>query len=100
MSDSAGGVEDGVGGRRKSDPLPGSRLRILAVDDDRAYLSYLRLVLTRAGFDVEVVESGTAAIERIRAGDAIDMLLVDLAMPGLDGIETVRQIQEEAHLPG
>ncbi|HVS33446.1 MAG TPA: diguanylate cyclase, partial [Thermoanaerobaculia bacterium] len=74
--------------------------RILAVDDDPAYLRYLKLVLTRAGFDVELAADGAAAIERIRSGSRVDLLLIDLAMPGLDGIETVRHIQQESHLPG
>jgi two-component system, cell cycle response regulator len=98
MGEPAGGFDD-TAGRRKSDPPKDARLRILAVDDDRSYLAYLRLVLTRAGFDVELAEDGRSAIERIRQGTPIDMLVVDLAMPGIDGIETVNQIQMEAYLP-
>lgn len=87
--------------RRKGDAADeGSPLRILAVDDDPAYLRYLKYVLTRAGFDVELASDGAAAIERIRSGGSIDLLLIDLAMPGLDGIETVKHIQQESHLPG
>lgn len=88
--------------RRKGDAGPESepRLRILAVDDDVAYLRYLRLVLTRAGFDVELAYDGPSAIERMRGGCAIDLLLIDLAMPGIDGIETVRRIQAECQVPG
>jgi diguanylate cyclase (GGDEF)-like protein len=97
MGDLAGGFDDA--GRRKSDPQAGTRLRILAVDDDRSYLAYLRLVLTRAGFEVDLAEDGATAVERIRAGARADLLLVDLAMPGIDGIETVHQIQVDARLP-
>ena len=98
MGDSAGGLDD-TAGRRKSDPAKEPRLRILAVDDDPSYLKYLRLVLTRAGFDVELADDGPSAIERIRQGTRVDMMIVDLAMPGLDGIETVHQIQMDAYLP-
>ena len=84
--------------RRKSEDAP--PIRILAVDDDPAYLRYLTLVLGRAGFDIEVAYDGAAAIDRVRGGKAVDLLLIDLTMPGIDGIETVRHIQQESHLPG
>ena len=77
------------------------RMRVLAVDDDRNYLRYLSVVLTRAGFDVTVADDGQAAIERLRGEDDIDILLTDLTMPAMDGIETVRRIQQEqARVPG
>lgn len=88
--------------RRRSDvDVVGNapKLRILAVDDDSSYLGYLKLVLTRAGFDMETATDGAAAIERLRRDSQIDLLLIDLAMPELDGIETVRQIQQECHAP-
>ncbi|HEX9160935.1 MAG TPA: diguanylate cyclase [Thermoanaerobaculia bacterium] len=89
--------------RRRTDFEPQAaepRLRVLAVDDDAAYLQYLNLVLTRAGFDVQLDADGNAAIERLRGGCDIDLLLIDLTMPGIDGIETVRRIQEECRVPG
>ena len=88
--------------RRRTDvDVPGNapKLRILAVDDDSSYLAYLKLALKRAGFDVEVATDGVTAIERLRRDSQIDLLLIDLAMPELDGIETVRQIQQECHAP-
>lgn len=82
--------------RRRSDGDAESGVRILAVDDDHAYLRYLRHVLSRAGFNVELAGDGASAIERVRQEPRIDILLIDLAMPGIDGIETVRRIQNEA----
>jgi two-component system chemotaxis response regulator CheY len=70
---------------------------ILAVDDDAAYLRYLSHVLGNAGFNVEVAYDGIAAVERICKGGGVDLLLIDLAMPGIDGIETVRRIKEQPH---
>ncbi len=86
--------------RRRSDFDPAGhdgQLRILAVDDDPAYLRYLRHVLAHAGFEPEVASDGTSALERLRRECDIDLLIIDLAMPGLDGIETVRRIQEECN---
>lgn len=84
--------------RRRSDapdvdlPQP---VRILAVDDDPAYLRYLSFVLGRAGFTVEVAVDGAAAITRTRAQPKVDLMVIDLSMPGIDGIETVRRIHLE-----
>jgi two-component system, cell cycle response regulator len=89
--------------RRRGDAqLPGeeAKLRILAVDDDPAYLRYLDHVLAKAGFAVETATDGVAALEKLRAGCAIDLLLIDLSLPGMDGIETVRRIQSECRVPG
>ncbi|HEV8658946.1 MAG TPA: diguanylate cyclase [Thermoanaerobaculia bacterium] len=89
--------------RRRSDFEPqaiGPKLRILAVDDDPSYLRYLKLVLTSAGFEVDVASDGAAAIQRVSENCDIDLLLIDLAMPGIDGIETVRRIQNECRSPG
>lgn len=87
--------------RRRADAEPTPPpIRILAVDDDSAYLRYLRYTLSRAGFAVELAMNGEEAIERLRASPRIDILVIDLTMPGLDGIETVRRIHEEATAPG
>lgn len=87
--------------RRKSDrPVPAEPLRLLAVDDDRDYLRRLQVVLTRAGFDVVTATDGDAALDRIRRDRDISVLLIDLSMPGMDGIETVRHAREASAFPG
>ena len=89
--------------RRRSDFEPTAvepKFRILAVDDDPTYLRYVKLVLSRAGFQVDVAKDGAEAIKRIHDGCDIDLLLIDLTMPGMDGIETVRRIQDECRVPG
>ena len=82
-----------------SDPM-----RILIVDDSAASRDLLYALLTAAGYaDVIAVESGTAAIERVTNPHApreadIDLVLLDIEMEGLDGIETCRRLQTEPHL--
>ena len=88
-------ISDSAPSRRRSDATSEPGVRILAVDDDAAYLRYVRLVLSRAGFTVELASSGDAAIDRVRRMPPVDILVIDFAMPDLDGIETVRKIQEE-----
>jgi len=87
-------------GRRKSDrgkPIQeASGVRVLAVDDDPAYLRYLNLVLTRAGFDFQFTTDGRSAIDRVHQDEAIGLLLVDLVMPEMDGIETLKKLRRDA----
>lgn len=86
--------------RRRSDAAAGPwPVRVLAVDDDHSYLKRLRVVLTRAGFDVVIAHSGKEALERVREDRDISILLVDLKMPEMDGIETVRHARVESTFP-
>jgi diguanylate cyclase (GGDEF)-like protein len=85
-------------GRRHSDQdgnpaVP--RVRLLAVDDDPSYLSYLRLILNRRGFDVEIAGDADSAVDRIRQHTDIALVLVDLAMPDTDGFGTLRKLRRE-----
>lgn len=83
--------------RRRNEQEP---LRLLAVDDDRNYLRRLQIVLTRAGFDVVTATDGPTALDRIRRDRDISVLLIDLSMPGMDGIEAVRHAREASSFPG
>jgi two-component system, NtrC family, response regulator HydG len=62
---------------------------ILVVDDDRSNRETLRRILTKAGYEVEDAASGKEALERLRAR-ATSLMLTDLKMPGMDGVELLR----------
>lgn len=67
------------------------RLRVLLVDDEPEFLDILSARLQARGFDVDTAGSGSLAIDKV--GDAaFDVVLLDLAMPGMDGLETLRGI--------
>ena len=69
--------------------------RILVVDDESAVRTIAREALTRAGFTVLVAEDGGSAVERFRAdGLTIDAVLLDMTMPGLSGVDTLRAIHK------
>ena len=73
--------------------------RILIVDDDPGQRSLLDSFLRSQGFDTVTVESGERALETLRAG-GISMMISDVRMPGLSGLETMRLArQEHAVLP-
>jgi len=80
-------------GQRSSPSLDG--LRALVVDDSQINLALLRALLTSQGVDVVAVESGSAALEEFRA-TAFDIVLMDLEMPGMSGMETSRKMRETA----
>jgi diguanylate cyclase (GGDEF)-like protein len=96
-------AQEETNGRRRSDYDPNAShpsIRLLAVDDDAAYLRRIRLVLQRAGFEVLTANDGASALDMLLADRTIEILLIDLKMPGLDGIEVVRRIRTEALMPG
>jgi CheY-like chemotaxis protein len=75
-------------------PLP----TVLAVEDDPIIRADLRLVLEDAGFDVSQAHDGIEAVELAREHEP-DAILLDLALPRLDGIEATRRILAERDVP-
>ncbi len=74
----------------KSAPKP----KVLIVDDDSELLESLRLVVELAGFAVITAENGVRGLQAFRNTDPA-AVLIDIVMPKLDGIETVRQMRRE-----
>jgi len=73
-------------------------LTILVVDDEPAWVGALGAVLGRAGHRIVAAYDGQEALRRFRA-DSVDAVLLDLAMPGLDGAEVCRQMRAESDVP-
>jgi two-component system response regulator RegA len=70
-------------------------VRVLVVDDEVDYATALAARLRRRGFDADIAFSGTDAIARVRAGPP-DVVLLDLKMPGMDGLATLRALHRIA----
>ena len=66
----------------------------LLVDDEQAFIEVMADRLRQRGYEVECVFSGRAALDRLEKGGIIDVVVLDVQMPGLDGIQTVKQIKE------
>jgi DNA-binding response OmpR family regulator len=73
---------------------PAVRRRILIVEDEAPIRELLRLHLTLAGFAIEEVADGTAALERARS-EKFDLIVLDVMVPGLDGITLCRAIRSQ-----
>ena len=60
---------------------------ILLAEDDQSMRDFLTLALTKAGHEVTAKENGIAALQELEHNQDYDLLLTDIVMPGMDGIE-------------
>jgi len=68
---------------------------ILVVDDEAIYLETTALQLASGNYDVSTQCGGTAAIDYIRTNPQIDLILLDLMMPDIYGLEVLRILKEQ-----
>jgi DNA-binding response OmpR family regulator len=72
--------------------------KILVVDDDRTTRHFLDLQLRSAGFAVETVGGGEAALTRVES-EPFDLILLDIWMPGMDGLEVMARLRQGSSSP-
>src|SRR3989440_6618610 len=68
--------------------------KILLVDDEPGMLRYTRALLEVDDYKVETASTGEEALERVQKGLQPDLVLLDLLMPGIDGLETLEQLRQ------
>ncbi len=73
--------------------------RLLVVDDDADTREFLELLLRGAGFEVETAYSAEVALERL-SGELPDLMLVDVTLPGMSGIEMCAQVKRDERTAG
>src|SRR3954469_193559 len=77
------------------------KVRVLVVEDHQASLRLLEAILSPRGYDVLTAATGEEALQRLGETE-IDLMLLDIVMPGMDGYEVCRRIREDplrAYLP-
>jgi CheY-like chemotaxis protein len=72
--------------------------RVLVVDDDVRNIYSLTSLLESHGMHVEFAEDGREALQRLDANTNVDVVLMDVMMPELDGYETMKQIRQDPRL--
>jgi two-component system response regulator CpxR len=73
-------------------------VRVLIVDDDVELGALLVEFLTREGFSVAVEHEGRRGLQRAASGDS-DLVVLDVMLPGMDGIEILRQLRQKSRVP-
>ncbi|HEY7988505.1 MAG TPA: response regulator transcription factor [Lapillicoccus sp.] len=72
--------------------------RILVVEDEESYSDPLSYLLRREGYEVAVAETGPAALAQFDKNGA-DLVLLDLMLPGLSGVDVCRQLRQRSTVP-
>jgi DNA-binding response OmpR family regulator len=78
--------------------MSGTQRRILVVEDERTIADSVAARLRAEGFDVDIAHDGPAAVARARALRP-DLVVLDIMLPGFDGLEVCRRIQAERAVP-
>ncbi len=86
---------DGGSSLRPTTPSPAPRL--LLADDEPHIRRILATLLEASSYVVDAVEDGSTALERLRGEGAYDLVLLDLLMPGADGLEVLQEVRSLGH---
>lgn len=68
--------------------------KVLIVEDDPSNILYLNKLLEKASIDALVAENGRKAIELVKENEDIDLILMDIQLPGINGLETTVEIKK------
>ena len=71
-----------------------ARVRVLLIDDDDEFRESLSLNLMDEGFAVTTFANGPSALEHIGGGESADVILLDWRMPGMNGLEVLRELRQ------
>jgi len=73
--------------------------KILFIDDDSFLLDMYSLKFSKAGYDVKIANSTELALKLLRDGYEPNVMMIDIVMPGMDGLELVSKIRTEKLVP-
>jgi CheY-like chemotaxis protein len=70
--------------------------RILVVEDNEMNMQLVEFLLDEGGYAIIKAHSGEEAINLARSGEAVDLILMDIHLPGVDGLSAVRELKSDA----
>jgi two-component system response regulator AtoC len=70
------------------------KIKILVVDDDDSIRRYIAKLLTQNGYDVSTVSNGKDAVNDLRTGAEVSLVILDILMPEMDGLETLAEVRK------
>jgi len=79
---------------QKREEAMGEKEKVLVVDDEPSIRKYLQTLLEVDGFEVETVSSGKEALNKVTKGERPDFIILDVLMPEMNGIDTLRELME------
>ena len=82
-----------VGDTSKADVNGMSKARILVVDDEENLCEFMRIMLSKEGYQVETVQSARDALSQLE-NNPVDLVFTDLMMPDMGGLEFIRKLRE------
>ncbi len=74
------------------------KMKVLLVDDDRFLLDMYSLKFKKSDIEIETSSSSSNALEKMKEGN-YDVVLLDIIMPGMDGIELLKKVREQKLVP-
>ena len=72
---------------------------VLLVDDDKFLLDMYLLKFQKSGLEIDTSSNSQNALEKLRASNSYDIILLDIIMPGMDGLELLKTIRNEKLVP-
>lgn len=70
-------------------------MKLLLVDDDAFLRDMYAVKFTESGYEVEVADGASSALSKIKQNPDFDIILLDMIMPGMSGVELIRKIYSE-----
>ncbi len=73
--------------------------KIFLIDDDSFLLNMYTLKFSKSGFEVTTAQNGVDVIKKLKDGFVPDIMLLDIIMPGIDGLDLLEEIRKEKLIP-
>ncbi|MES2213557.1 MAG: response regulator [Patescibacteria group bacterium] len=80
-------------------PTENTQVKILLIDDDRFLLDMYSIKFSKHGLKIDTASSSISALAKLRAGETYDIIVLDIIMPSMDGLELLEVIRKEKLVP-